>query len=180
MTSNCVANSPTCPNANFAEIYACSNYLQVWRRSGDQNWGPYWSDNVKYRIFGTQCRVTLKSIGRISYSSEMLCLAWLSASLMKIRKKMKAPCAGQHLPHYKSMGKCFDSQPHPNIPISLKFELHGDFVLVLVICKFDEDPAIKMKTLPIGQQLPHYIYSYPTMDYHYWLEQLPIMYFTLI
>ena len=42
--------------------------------------------------------------GRISNSSEMLCMFFLPASMKKIRSKMKALECSQHFPHYNSMG----------------------------------------------------------------------------
>ena len=42
--------------------------------------------------------------GRISNSSEMLCMFSLPASMKKIRSKMKALDCSQHFPHYNPMG----------------------------------------------------------------------------
>ena len=42
--------------------------------------------------------------GRISNSSEMLCMYSLPASMKKIRSKMKALECSQHFPHYNPMG----------------------------------------------------------------------------
>ena len=42
--------------------------------------------------------------GRISNSSEMLCMFLLPESMKKIRSKMKALECSQHFPHYNPMG----------------------------------------------------------------------------
>ena len=47
---------------------------------------------------------SLVQSGRISYSSEMLCMFLLPASMKKIRWKMKALECSQHFPHYNPMG----------------------------------------------------------------------------
>ena len=54
-----------------------------------------------------QGQLTLQSLvqsGRISNSSEMLCMFSLPASMKKIRSKMKALECSQHFPHYNPMG----------------------------------------------------------------------------
>ena len=51
-----------------------------------------------------QGQLTPQSIVRISNSSEMLRMFSLSASMKKIRSKMKALECSQHFPHYNPMG----------------------------------------------------------------------------
>ena len=67
---------------------------------------------------------SLVQSGRISNSSEMLCMFSLPASMKKIRSKMKTLECSQHFPHYNPMGaiRCHGHQssdpmqpfPHPN------------------------------------------------------------------
>ena len=55
----------------------------------------------------TQGQLTPQSLvrsGRISNSSEMLCMFSLAASMKKIRSQMKALDCSQHFPHYNPMG----------------------------------------------------------------------------
>ena len=70
-----------------------SHYLQVWWRF-NQKWNCYCLDNIFLRLslLGPQGRVTLMLIdqtGPKSNLSEILYLSSLSASLMRIRSKMK-------------------------------------------------------------------------------------------
>ena len=66
-------------------------------------------------FFVSQGQVTPKRIvqsGPKTNLSEILCLSFLPASLMKIKYKMKALSCSQHFFHYmcKSMGKMFVTQ----------------------------------------------------------------------
>ena len=59
------------------------------------------------KFFVAQGRVTPNQIVQPHPNfnfAEILCLSWLSASLMKSRSKMKTLSMGQHFPHFKSMG----------------------------------------------------------------------------
>ena len=71
--------------------------------------------------------------------SEILCLSSLSASLMKIRSKMKSLSSRQHFPHYMSVGGYRASSSHINNPICSQIELVQDFIAVLITCKSDKD-----------------------------------------
>ena len=66
----------------------------------------------------------------------ILCLSSLSASLMKIRSKMKSLLSG-HFPQYMSMRDKRTSDSHVNSPICPKIELVQDFIAVLITCKYD-------------------------------------------
>ena len=62
---------------------------------------------------------------------------------------MKALCPGQHLPHYKSMGKFFYIQGRvtPNRIVQSRPNSSQDFMPVLIICKSDEDPIKNEDTI---------------------------------
>ena len=57
---------------------------------------------------------------------------------------MKSLSIGQHFHHYKYMGANFRHSRASNTEINSliwpKFKLVGEFMAVLAICKFDEDP----------------------------------------
>ena len=61
-----------------------------------------------YGDFSRRSRAAYSAVlgrsGRISNSSEMLCMFSLPASMKKIRSKMKALECSQHFPHYNPMG----------------------------------------------------------------------------
>ena len=61
----------------------------------------------------------------------------LSASLIKMRSKMKSRSSGQHFP--KSMRPSREGNSHVNSRKWAKIELVRDFMHTLIICKFDED-----------------------------------------
>ena len=98
------------------------------------------------KIFNAQKQVTPKlkvRSGWNSNSSEILCLSWSSASLMRTRSKMKALSCPQ-----SSLQETFLTLVRviASIQIWPEIELVRDVMLVLVTCKFDKD-LIKMKAL---------------------------------
>ena len=68
-------------------------------------------------------------------------MSWLPVSLMMIRSKIKLLSCPQYFLHYKYMGKFFDAcNSEANSPLWLQMELLQDFMPILVICKYAEDP----------------------------------------
>ena len=68
----------------------------------------------------------------------------LPARMRFIKSKMKELECSQDFSHYKSMGIFPDAQgqltPQSFGPIWSNFELVRDFMVVLVTCKYEEDP----------------------------------------
>ena len=105
-----------------------------------------WTVSI-WHFFGTQGQVTAKWIvrsGRNSNSSEILWLSWLPASLKMIWSKVKALSSRQHFLHHTVYGKNFCRSRASNSKVNgliwPKIELVWDFMDVLVICKYEEDP----------------------------------------
>ena len=114
-------------------------------------------------FFGTQGRVTPKSIvrpGSNSNSSEMLWLSWLSASSKMIRSKVEAVSSGQHFLHDKSMGKFFVAQGrvtpkwiNRSVPKSNSCEIVSLSLLPASLMKIWS----KINSLSFGQHFPYYM-----------------------
>ena len=96
------------------------------------------------KFFVAQGLVTLQKIirpGPNSNWSESLCLSWIPASLKKLQSKLKVLWAGQHFPHYKSMGNFCRSRASNSVENNQtwpKFELVRALMPVLDICKFEQ------------------------------------------
>ena len=69
-----------------------------------QDFSHYKSMGIFPEAQGQLTPQSLVLFGRISNSSEMLCMFSLPASMKKIRSKMKALKCSQHFPHYNPMG----------------------------------------------------------------------------
>ena len=69
-----------------------------------QDFSHYKSMEIFPDAQGQPTPQSLVRSGRISNSSEMLCVSSLPASMKKIRSKMKALEWTQHFPHYNPMG----------------------------------------------------------------------------
>ena len=96
----------------------------------------------KCEIFVTQGQVTPKWVvwlGPKSNSTKLLCLSWLSATLMMIRSKMNELAWRHHFPII-SLWEIFWRSRTANCvvsgPIWPKFKLIRDFMHVLVTCKY--------------------------------------------
>ena len=98
------------PNSNLSKI--------VWLPS----WNRYRPDNIFLSLWSPQGRETLMpsvESGPKPNVSEIKWLPLLSASLMKIRSKMKLLPPGQQFPHYMSMetfGCCGNQSSNPICP----------------------------------------------------------------
>ena len=97
------------------------------------------------KIFVIQWQETPKWVvwsGPKSNSSELLCLSWLSATLMLIWSTMNELAWRQHFPII-SLWEIFRHSRAANSvvsgPIWPKFELVRDFMHVLVTCKYKKD-----------------------------------------
>ena len=126
MRKNLVAQGPVTlqkiippgPNSNWSEILCLSWILAGLKKLQSKLkslWAGQYFPSYKSmgKIFVAQGLVTLQKIirpGPNSNWSQILCLSWISASLKKLQSKLEALWAGQHLPHYKSMGKFFVAQ----------------------------------------------------------------------
>ena len=106
------------PNANWLEIL-CLSWIPASLRKLQLKLKPLWAGQhfPHYKSMGNilvaQGLVPLQKIirpGPNSNWSEILCLSWIPASLKKLQSKLKSLWAGQHFPHYKSMGKPFVTQ----------------------------------------------------------------------
>ena len=119
---------------------------------------------IKYGLFsalsGTHCNSEVNSPTwpEFEHFRDFMAIQ-LPASLTKIRSKVKSLSSGQHVLHYKSMGKCFVAQGRvtPNgivrsRPNSNCAEILGLSWLSTSLMKIWS----KMKTLLIGQHFPHY------------------------
>ena len=87
-----------------------------------------------------QGQVTPQSLvrsGRISNSSEMLCMSSLPVSMKKIRSKMKALECSQHYTAIFRRARADNSGV--GVGIWPKFELIQAFMHVLVTCKNEDD-----------------------------------------
>ena len=69
-----------------------------------QDFPHYKSMGIFQDTQGQLTPLSLVRSGRISNSSEMLCMFSLPANMKKIRSKMKALECSQHFPHYNPMG----------------------------------------------------------------------------
>ena len=69
-----------------------------------QNFSHYKSMGIFPDAQGQLTPQSLDRSGRISNSSEMLWMSSLTASMKKIRSKMKVLKCSQHFPHYNPMG----------------------------------------------------------------------------
>ena len=80
--------------------------------------------------------------GRNSNSSKLSCMSSLPARLRMIESKVKELECSQYFSHYKSMGIFPDTQVRRTVlgRIWPKFELVQDIIVVLVTCKYEEDP----------------------------------------
>ena len=91
--------------------------------------------------------------------SEILCLSWIPASLKKLRSKLKSLWAGQHFPHYKSMGKFFVAQGLVTLQKIIRPCPNSNWSEILCLSWI---PAClkklrsKLKSLWAGQYFPHY------------------------
>ena len=74
--------------------------------------------------------------GRIWNSFKCSCMSLLPTRMKLIHTKMKELEWSQDFSHYKSFGIFQDAQGQLNP----KFELVRDIMVVLVICKYEEDP----------------------------------------
>ena len=93
-----------------------------------------------------QGQLTLKSVMescRNSNLTKLLLLSLLPARMKKLHPKMKALEWSQHFSHYKSMGIFPESMAaNSSVPgqIFLNFEPMRDFIVVLITCKYKEEP----------------------------------------
>ena len=94
------------------------------------------------KTFVTQGRVTPNQIvwsRPNSNFAKILCLSWLSTSLMKIRSKIKTLSIRQHFLHYKSMG-AFSSRGNQNSDLTCPKTLCSlSPTLMILHIKFDQD-----------------------------------------
>ena len=113
----------------------------------DQDWPTGFRDIQvqKCEIFVTQGQVTPKWVvwfGPKSNSTELLCLSWLSATLMMIRLKMNELARRHHFPII-GLWEIFRRSMAANSVVSgliwPKFELVRDFMHALVTCKYKKD-----------------------------------------
>ena len=115
---------------------------------------------LQYKSMGTifdaqhaQGHVTLKRVvrsGPIWNSSKILCLSQLSASLKKIRSKLKVLSCPQHFFWHSRAGNSEVNGRNSNSTVNNliwpDFELLRDCIPVLVICRFEEIRS-RFKTL---------------------------------
>ena len=118
----------------------------IWGWSA-QKWSRYRSDNIfpivslweltfrHSRTGNTKANIPIWPKCELA---EILCLSWSPLSLMKIRSKLKALSVGQCQNGHVRKSRASNSEM--NGPISPKFEIIRDFIIVLVTCKFNEDP----------------------------------------
>ena len=111
-----------------------------------------------YDVFSdAQEQLTPKSAAEVcpnSNSSKLLYLSSLPAKMKKIQSKMKELESQQDFPNYKSMGIFSDVQGQLT-RIWLKFKLVRDIMVVLVSCKYEEDP-IKTEGARVLTRFFHY------------------------
>ena len=89
-------------------------------------------------------------------SSKLSCMSSLPARMRMIDLKMKELECSQDFSHYKSMGILQSTRAAKSAVLGRiwpKFELNRDIMVVLVTCKYEEDP-IKMKALACSQRFP--------------------------
>ena len=109
-----------------------------------------------------QGQITLELVdvsGQYLNSSKLSCMSLLPAKMKMIESKIKELEWSQHFFHYNSFGDISRRSRAANspvlCPICPNFELIRDVIVILVTCKFEEDP-IKMKTLGCSQHFPYY------------------------
>ena len=99
---------------------------------------------------GAQGQITLESVVVSSQnwnSSKLSCMSSLPTRMKMIHTKMKEQECSQDFSHYKSMG-IFSRRSRASNSAVLgriwpKFELVRDIMVVLVTCKYEEDPIKK-------------------------------------
>ena len=107
--------------------------------------------NEEARVFTTlyidfsdaQGQITLESVvvsSRNWNSSKLSCMSSLPTRMKMIHTKMKEHECSQDFSHYKSMGIFSDAQGQLTPQSLVKFELVRDIMVVLVTCKYEEDP----------------------------------------
>ena len=115
---------------------------KIWSRLAN------WLRDIKVQkceIFVTQGQVTPKWViwfGPKSNSIELLCLSWLSATLMMIRSKMNKLAWRHRFPimlYRKFIRRSRATNSVVSGPIWPKFELVRDFMHTLVTCKYKKD-----------------------------------------
>ena len=111
----------------------------------DQDW-PIGLRDINFRmckIFVIQGQVTPKWVvwsGPKSNLYELLCLSWLSTTLMIIRSKMNELAWRQHFPIiWEFFRRSRAANSVVSGPIWPKFKLVRDFMYVLVTCKYEKD-----------------------------------------
>ena len=77
--------------------------------------------------------------GRISNSSEILCMASLPASMKKIRSKMKVLECSQHFPHYNPMGSICCHGNQSSNPTWSKTKCNQSLTSMMLQIKFGYD-----------------------------------------
>ena len=93
-----------------------------------------------------QGQITLESVvvsGRNWNSSKLSCMSSLPTRMKLIHTKMKELEWSQDFSHYKSMGIFQNAQGQLTAVLGRiwpKFELVRDIIVVLVTCKYEEDP----------------------------------------
>ena len=112
-------------------------------------------ENVGARVFTTlyinfsdaQWQITLELVmvtSQILNSFKLSCMSSLPAKMRIIVSKMKELECSQDFSHYKSMGSFSRRSRTANSAVLgriwLKFKLLPDIMIVLVTCKFEEDP----------------------------------------
>ena len=121
----------------MSSIPASMKKIQLKMKALDcsQDFSHYKSMGIFPDAQGQLTPQSLVRSGRISNSSEILCVSSLPASMKKIRSKMKALEWTQHFPHYNSMVAMETSgRIWPN------FELIQALIHVLITCKYEKNP----------------------------------------
>ena len=110
-------------------------------------------------IFVIKVQVTLKwniTSGLNSNWSKILYLSWIPASLKKLWSKLKA---GQHFPHYNSMGKTFVAQGLVTLQKIIRPDTNSNWYEILCLSWLPANLKMlrsKLKALWSGQKFPLY------------------------
>ena len=137
-------------------------------RLGQSNW--YWKsrsfDHPQAELdilwFQKTYKWAMETRGPKSNSSELLCLSWLPATLVKIRSKMNELARSHHFPIISLWEFFLTSRAANSVvsgPVWPKFELVRDFMHVLVTYKY-----IRIGSKATKKSWRHHFPQYKSME----------------